>query len=101
MDVLNRLTNAFKCLPGIGPKSAQRMVYHLLQHQRHKGLDLAASLQEAMQNIRHCNRCNNFTEKEFCSLCQDSSRDPSFLCVVENPSDVIAIEQSNAFKGKY
>lgn len=101
MDTLTRLVEAFRCLPGVGPKSAQRMVFHLLQYQRQRGLQLAACLEEAMQQIRHCQRCNNYTELVLCKLCQSSDRDLKTLCVVETPADVMAIEQSNAFKGSY
>lgn len=102
MDVLNQLIHALRCLPGVGPKSAQRMAYYLLQHQRRpKGLQLASCLQAAMQHIVHCKRCNNYAESDFCALCQDKRRDPKLLCIVENPSDVIAIEQSHAFTGSY
>ncbi|KGP64369.1 recombination protein RecR [Legionella norrlandica] len=101
MDTLNRLVEALRCLPGVGPKSAQRMVFHLLQHQRQRGLHLASCLEHAMKHIRHCQRCNNYTEQTLCALCQSPIRDSSLLCVVESPSDVFAIEQSNAFQGKY
>ncbi|MDP1603731.1 MAG: recombination mediator RecR [Legionella sp.] len=101
MDAFGRLVDALRCLPGVGPKSAQRMVYHLLQHQRQRGLHLASCLQEAMQCIVHCKRCNNYTVSDLCSLCQNPERDFSVLCVVENPSDIAAIEQSNAFTGSY
>jgi recombination protein RecR len=101
MDTLNRLVEALRCLPGVGPKSAQRMVFHLLQHQRQRGLNLASCLEQAMNHISHCERCNNYTEQIFCSLCQNPDRDGSLLCVVEGPADVSAIEQSNAFRGKY
>ncbi|MCW8408752.1 recombination mediator RecR [Legionella sp. PATHC035] len=101
MDMLNRLVEALRCLPGVGPKSAQRMVFHLLQHQRQRGLHLASCLEEAMNNIHHCERCANYTEQKVCTLCQNPNRDSSLLCVVESPADVSAIEQSNAFQGKY
>lgn len=101
MDALNRLVDALRCLPGIGPKSAQRMVFHLLQHQRQRGLHLASCLEEAMRSIRHCQRCNNYTENEICTLCLNPERDLATICIVENPADVIAIEQSNAFDGCY
>lgn len=101
MDTLNRLVEALRCLPGVGPKSAQRMVFHLLQHQRKRGLHLASCLEHAMDCIRHCQRCNNYTDQDFCTLCQNPKRDSSLLCVVESPADVSAIEQSNAFQGKY
>lgn len=101
MDTLNRLVDALRCLPGVGPKSAQRMVFHLLQFQRQRGLHLASCLEHAMNHITHCQRCNNYTEQTLCSLCQNPARDPALLCVVESPADVSAIEQSNSFKGRY
>jgi recombination protein RecR len=101
MDILNHLIEALRCLPGVGPKSAQRMVFHLLQHQRQRGLNLAVCLEQAMTQIIHCQRCNNYTEQTLCSLCQDPTRDSSQLCVVESPADVTAIEQSNSYRGKY
>lgn len=101
MDTLSRLIDALRCLPGVGPKSAQRMVFHLLQHQRQRGLHLASCLEDAMNNIRHCQRCNNHTTDDYCSLCQNKGRDFTMLCVVESPSDVAAIEQSNVYRGSY
>lgn len=101
MDMLNRLVEALRCLPGVGPKSAQRMVFHLLQHQRQRGLNLASCLEQAMSQIKHCQRCMNYTEQELCALCQNPRRDATLLCVVESPADVSAIEQSNSFQGKY
>lgn len=101
MDSLNRLVDALRCLPGVGPKSAQRMVYHLLQYQRQRGIHLASCLEHAMNHISHCQRCNNYTEQEQCDLCLNPSRDASMLCIVESPADVLAIEQSKAFQGKY
>ncbi|MFC3908694.1 recombination mediator RecR [Legionella dresdenensis] len=102
MDALQRLVEALRCLPGVGPKSAQRMVYNLLQqHQRQRGLNLAHCLEQAMHNITNCQRCNNYTEASLCTLCQNSSRNKGLLCVVERPSDISAIEQSNAFNGTY
>ncbi len=99
-NTLSRLVNALRCLPGVGPKSAQRMVYHLLNNQRDRGIHLASCLQEAMTSIRNCDRCNNHTTQPICNLC-DSTRDPSLLCVVECPADVHAIEQCRAFEGYY
>lgn len=101
MDILTRLVEALRCLPGVGPKSAQRMVFHLLQHQRQRGLHLASCLEQAMNQIQHCERCANYTEQNLCAICQNPDRDASLLCVVESPADVSAIEQSNAFRGKY
>lgn len=101
MDALSRVIEALRCLPGVGPKSAQRMVFHLLQHQRQRGIDLAKCLQDAMQNIKNCNSCNNYTTQEICNICQNQARENSKICVVESPADIIAIEQSLTFKGKY
>lgn len=101
MDTLNRLVEAFRCLPGVGPKSAQRMAFHLLRHQRQRGLNLASCLEQAMNKIQHCQRCNNYTEQDFCYLCENKDRDQTQLCIVESPADVTAIEQSHAFHGTY
>ncbi|MDI9818770.1 MULTISPECIES: recombination mediator RecR [unclassified Legionella] len=101
MNALTRLVDALRCLPGIGPKSAQRMVFHLLQYQRQRGLHLASCLEEAMHAIQHCKRCNNYTEMELCGLCQNPARDLKTLCIVETPADVMAIEQSGVFNGCY
>ncbi|MBA3536423.1 MAG: recombination protein RecR [Tatlockia sp.] len=101
MDALSRLVDALRCLPGIGPKSAQRMVFHLLQYQRQRGLHLASCMEQAMHAIHHCKRCNNYTEHDLCKLCQNPERDLSLICIVENPADIAAIEQSNAFNGGY
>lgn len=101
MDVMNRLVDALRCLPGVGPKSAQRMIFYLLQHQRQRGLQLACCLEEAMKTLHPCKCCNNYTELEFCQLCQNGERDKQTLCVVEMPADLIAIEQSSAYRGSY
>ncbi|PJD94068.1 MAG: recombination protein RecR [Legionella sp.] len=101
MDALSRLVEAFRCLPGVGPKSAQRMVFHLLQHQRPRGLHLAECLQDAMSSIAHCQLCNNFTTQDICDVCQAPNRESSTLCIVESPSDVIAIEQCMVYRGRY
>jgi len=101
MDTLSILIDALRCLPGVGPKSAQRMAFHLLQHQRPRGLHLATSLSEAMKTIKNCMQCNNYTDHDICSLCQNSSREQTILCVVESPADVLAIEQSHAYQGLY
>lgn len=102
MDVtLSRLITALRCLPGVGPKSAQRMAYYLLNNQREKGLLLASCLHDAMMNMKHCDRCNNLTSQSLCYLCVNPSRDAGLLCVVETPADMLAIEQSQAFNGYY
>lgn len=101
MDALSRLVEALRCLPGVGPKSAQRMVFHLLQHQRQRGLHLATCLTEAMSTIGHCTQCNNYTTQAICTICEDDNRDLTTLCVVEGPTDVTAIEQSMVYRGRY
>lgn len=103
MDTLSNLINALRYLPGIGPKSAQRIAYHLLQgdKNREKANLLAYHIQNAMQNIHHCLSCNNYTENDYCRICVDNTRDSHLLCVVESPSDVLAIEQSQAYRGHY
>ena len=101
MDTLNSLIEALRCLPGIGPKSAQRMAFYLLQQQRQRGLQLAHCLEKAMVNITHCSQCNNYTESLVCYLCKQPDRDGSLLCVVESPADVLAIEQTQHYHGLY
>jgi recombination protein RecR len=101
MDALSRLVEALRCLPGVGPKSAQRIALHLLQHHRQRGLHLAACLEDAMTNIKHCQRCNNHTEEETCFLCLNAERESAVLCIVESPADLIAIEQTNVYRGGY
>jgi len=101
MNTLSSLIDALRCLPGVGPKSAQRMAFHLLQHQRPRGLHLASCLDDAMKTVKHCSQCNNYTDHNLCSLCLNSSREQTTLCVVESPADVLAIEQSHAYQGLY
>ena len=98
--VLNNLVNALRCMPGIGKKSAQRIAYHLLQRDRQGARELARALIEAMDNIGHCHRCRTFSETDICRLCSSAKRDRSLLCVVENPPDVYAIEESD-YRGLY
>ena len=98
---LEELIQSLRCLPGVGPKSAQRMAYHLLQRDA-KGADrLARALSESLDRIRHCERCNTFTEGEICALCASSRRDPALLCVVESPGDLLMMEQSQSYNGLY
>lgn len=101
MDALSNLVDALRCLPGVGSKSAQRMAFYLLQHQRHRGLHLANCLHDAMNNVSQCQRCNNYTTLTLCSICQNEERDRSTICVVESPADVAAIEQTRTFTGNY
>jgi len=98
---LDDLIAALRCLPGVGPKSAQRMAYHLLQRDRAGALYLASSLQRAATNIQHCSKCNNFSEQEVCDLCASSKRNEDLLCVVEMPADLLMIEQTQCFRGMY
>ena len=98
---LEELIQSLRCLPGVGPKSAQRMAYHLLQRDP-KGADrLSRALSESVDRIRHCERCNTFTEGELCSLCGSPRRDTSLLCVVESPGDLLMMEQSQSYSGLY
>jgi recombination protein RecR len=98
---LENLIEALRCLPGVGPKSAQRMTLHLLERDRDGAAALAAALTEAAEKVGHCSRCRNFTELEVCEVCADPRRDVSVVCVVETPADVLAIEDSGGFKGVY
>ena len=98
---LQDLMDALRCLPSVGPKSAQRMTLHLLERDREGALALAAALRDAVERVGHCSLCRNFTELEVCELCSDAKRDASMVCVVETPADVLAIEQSGSFRGLY
>ena len=98
---LARLIDALRCLPGVGPKSAQRMAFYLLERDRDGGRALAESLAEALSAVGHCKRCRMLTESELCSICASAGRDAAQLCVVESPADVVAIEQSGGFRGRY
>jgi len=98
---LEELIQALRCLPGVGPKSAQRSAYHLLQRDRAGAERLAAALRGAVERIRHCARCNTFTEAEVCALCASPRRDASLLCVVETPGDLLMMEQSQSYSGLY
>ena len=99
--LLSQLIEAFQCLPGVGSKTAQRMVLHLLDKDRDAGGRLAASLERAVRSIRNCERCRMLTEEPVCRLCANEKRDRSQLCVVETPADLLAIEQSGAYRGAY
>ena len=98
---LEELIQALRCLPGVGPKSAQRMAYHLLQRDKNGADRLAMSLSAALDRIRHCARCNTFTESEVCALCASPRRDASLLCVVETPGDLLMMEQTQSYPGLY
>jgi recombination protein RecR len=98
---LDELIQALRCLPGVGPKSAQRMAYHLLQRDPKGAERLALGLNEALGRIRHCARCNTFTEAEMCTVCSSTRRDASLLCVVESPGDLFMMEQTQSYAGLY
>ncbi|MBK7953165.1 MAG: recombination protein RecR [Candidatus Accumulibacter sp.] len=98
---LESLIEALRCLPGVGPKSAQRMAYHLLQHNRSGAQRLSDALQFALGALRHCARCNTFTESEICGRCLSNKRDSSQLCIVETPVDMNMLEQTHAYSGLY
>jgi recombination protein RecR len=100
-SALEELVEALRCLPGVGPKSAQRMAYHLLQRDQKGARRLAAALEHAVAVLRHCSRCNAFSEDEVCERCASPRRDPSLLCVVEMPADLNMMEQTHAFQGMY
>jgi recombination protein RecR len=98
---LEALIEALRCLPGVGPKSAQRMAYHLMQNDRSGARRLADTLQQALAAVRHCRRCNTFSEAEVCARCLSPKRDASLLCVVETPVDMNMMEQTHAYTGLY
>jgi recombination protein RecR len=98
---LEALVEALRRLPGVGAKSASRMAFHLLQHDREGAQVLARALQQAVGQVRHCERCNTFTEGLVCKVCQDPRRDASKLCVVETPADQAALERTGVFRGYY
>jgi recombination protein RecR len=98
---LEELIRALRCLPGVGPKSAQRMAYHLLQRDHEGAARLSGALSAALERIRHCGRCNTFTENEVCALCASPRRDPTMLCVVETPGDLLMMEQTQSYAGLY
>lgn len=99
--LINQLITALRCLPGVGPKSAQRMAFHLLERERTAGLTLAKILEQAIEHVGHCQNCRTLSELSICLLCSNTARDHSLLCIVEMPADVIAIEQTGSFRGRY
>ena len=100
-STLDALIEALRCLPGVGPKSAQRMAYHLLQRDQRGAHRLAAALEQALSRLRHCERCNTFTEEAVCQRCANPQRNVRALCVVEMPADLAMIEQTHAYNGLY
>lgn len=100
-SLLKELVDALRCLPGVGARTAQRMAFHLLEHDRHSGERLANVMARAMREVQHCQRCRTLTEQTVCRICANPARDEQLLCVVEHPSDVVAIEQATGYRGLY
>lgn len=98
---LDALIQALRCLPGVGPKSAQRMAYHLLQRDQQGATRLADAMRSAVERVRHCGMCNTFTESEVCEICASLKRDKGVLCVVETPGDLLMMEQTQTYRGLY
>ena len=101
VGVIEELIQSLRCLPGVGPKSAQRMAYHLLQRDREGGRRLSLAIGEAVERVGNCRRCRTLTDAEICDVCVDDARDPTTLCIVETPADMIAIDKGTGFKGLY
>lgn len=99
--LVNQLIEALRCLPGVGPKSAQRMAYQLLERDRSGAENLAAVLDKAVKEVGHCEQCRSLSERKLCDICESSQRDRSLLCIVESPADVQVIEQSTDYKGLF
>jgi len=99
--LVNQLIEALRCLPGVGPKSAQRMAYHLLERERVGAENLSAILAKAVNEVGHCESCRSLSERKVCEICESSNRDRTLLCIVESPSDVQVIEQSTDYKGLF
>ena len=99
--MIEKLNKAFSKLPGVGSKTAQRFIYHLLERDRPGGLEIAKALIDAMENVKNCEKCRTLTEKKICEICSNISRDNTQLCIVETPSDIHVIEQSGVYTGKY
>lgn len=101
-NIFEQLTNSLRTLPGVGPRSAQRMALYLLEaDKREKAKNMAKTIQQAVEEIQHCKKCRNYTDQEICVVCENLSRDDRLLCIVETPSDLIAIESSGSYKGRY
>jgi len=99
--LIDQLIVALRCLPGIGPKSAQRMAFHILERDRSGGLVLVKALENAINQVKHCQRCRTLSETALCTLCANPNRHQNLLCVVETPADVVAVEQTGSYRGYY
>lgn len=100
-SLLSDLIDSLKCLPGVGARTAQRMAFHILENDRDAGNKLASALATAIKNVGHCSQCRTLTENKLCRICSNPSRDSNQLCIVESPSDVLAIEQAAHYRGLY
>ncbi len=100
-QLVEQLIQALRTLPGIGPRSAQRMAFCLLQQRRSEGLHLAKILEKTLNEITNCQRCRNFSEDDLCKICSNTKRDNSTLCIVESPIDILSIEQTHSYQGIY
>ena len=100
-SLLNQLIEALRCLPGVGPKSAQRIAFHLLERDREGGARLARVMADAMARVQSCRRCRTLSEHDLCGICANPKRDAGLLCVVEQPSEIVAIDQATGFRGLY
>ena len=99
--LIQQLINSLRCLPGVGPKSAQRMAFHLLERDKEGALSLAAALEKSVSEIGHCSECRTLSEQPICDICQSETRDKHLLCVLESPVDVLAVEQTGGYNGLY
>ncbi len=99
--LLNRLIDALKLLPGVGQKTAQRMAFHLLKLEKAKAVQLGQTICDAVENIKHCKQCRNYTEQDICEICDSNTRKTTQLCIVETPTDLMAIESGTSFNGVY
>ncbi|HJN37411.1 MAG TPA: recombination mediator RecR [Gammaproteobacteria bacterium] len=100
-DIIQKLIQGFQVLPGVGPKTAQRFTYHLLERKKDSGLNLAHQIDNTLNLIKHCQSCRNFTEHDQCDICQNPKRQPHQICIVESPQDIMSIEQTGCYKGHY
>jgi recombination protein RecR len=98
---MDALIEALRCLPGVGPKSAQRMALHLLERDREGAAALGRALDDAVEKVGRCQRCRSLAEAQLCGICADQRRDPTLLCIVETPGDILAIEQAGGYRGRY
>jgi recombination protein RecR len=101
ISLIDQLISALRLLPGVGPKTAQRMALHILQHNKNGGMQLSKILQEAIEKVGHCTRCRTLSETALCPVCANNNRDQGLLCVVENPIDISALEQTSSYRGYY